>query len=189
MMNRATTLALLATVEMTAAGQPSGPSVTLNNGVKLPLLLWGSGGPTQENSTSTAPAVRDALRAGFQGIDTANHYHNQLGVAQGIAMSGVPRDEFWLQTKIEPCGHSIITPIPEGHCYTGSVAAFEDNLEQLNVTQVDLTLLHSPPCVPNSTWADPQCLWPDQPDAVRTEPLWFDFPTRTCNESFLVLAR
>ena len=156
---------MLASVAFAA---PPGPFVTLNNGVELPVLLWGSGGETQENSTSTAPAVRDALRAGFQGIDTANHYHNQVGVAAGIAESGVPRDQIWLQTKVEPCGHSLITPVLEGHCYNGTLFAFEQNLQQLDVPQVDLTLLHAPPCVPNSTWADAQCMWPDQPDAVRS---------------------
>jgi|EP00037_Helgoeca_nana_P023255 2,5-diketo-D-gluconate reductase A len=145
------------------------PTVKLNNGVKMPMMLWGSGGETQENATSTAPAVRDALITGFPGIDAANHYHNQVGVARGIAMakaSGSLKHTPWLQTKVEPCGHSIITPVRSGHCYNDTLAAFEQNLEQLDVSIVDLTLIHSPPCVPNSSWADPQCMWPDQPDAV-----------------------
>ena len=59
---------------------PTPPStVLLNNGVRMPTMLWGSGGATQENATSTAPAVADALRAGFPGLDCANHYHNQRG--------------------------------------------------------------------------------------------------------------
>jgi diketogulonate reductase-like aldo/keto reductase len=141
-------------------------AVTLNNGVVMPTMLWGSGGPTQENATATAPAVRDALLAGFPGIDCANHYHNQVGVAEGVASSGLDRASIFLSTKIEPCGHSRITPLYEGHCYNESLAAFDQNLAQLGTDYVDLTLLHSPPCVPNSTWADPQCMWPDQPDAV-----------------------
>jgi len=141
------------------------PSVRLNNGVEMPVMLWGSGGATQENSTSTRKAVSDALNTGFPGLDCANHYHNQRGVALGIHDSGLRR-KIWLQTKIEPCGNSRITPLYEGHCFNQSLAALEQNLKQLQVDQVDLTLLHSPPCVPNSTWADPQCMWPDQPDAV-----------------------
>ena len=157
-------LAVLAVVAAAALAGPSAPTtVRLNNGVVMPLMLWGSGGSTQENSTSTAPAVRDAITAGFPGIDCANHYHNQAGVARGIAMSGVSPDKLWLQTKIEPCGHSIITPLLEGHCFNQSLAAFEQNLRQLRVPSVDLTLLHSPPCVLNSTWADPQCVYPPKP--------------------------
>ena len=77
----------------------------------MPTMLWGSGGSTQENATSTRPAVRDALQQGFPGIDAANHYHNQIGVALGIKDSGVPRSKISLQTKIEPCGNSRITPL------------------------------------------------------------------------------
>ena len=141
-------------------------SILLNNGIEMPTMLWGSGGATQENATSTAPAVRDALNAGFPGIDCANHYHNQKGVAAGIQLSSVSRSDIFLLTKVEPCGNSRITPLYEGHCYNQSLAAFDENLVQLETSYVDLTLLHSPPCIPNSSWADPNCMWPDQPDAV-----------------------
>jgi len=107
-----------------------------------------------------------AIKAGFPGIDAANHYHNQVGVALGIKDAGVARDKLWIETKVEPCGHSIITPVRQGHCYNDTLAAFAQNLVQLDTAVVDITLIHSPPCVPNSSWADPQCMWPDQPDAV-----------------------
>ena len=69
-----------ATALPTSSTPPTSPStVLLNNGVRMPSMLWGSGGATQENATSTAPAVADALRAGFPGLDCANHYHNQRG--------------------------------------------------------------------------------------------------------------
>ena len=142
------------------------PTVRLNNGLEMPTMLWGSGGPTQENSTSTAPAVTAALKAGFPGIDTANHYHNQKGVAEGIAASGVARADLWLQTKVEPCGHSILQPVRPGYCHDDTLAAFDANLAQLRTSYVDLTLIHSPPCVPNASWVEGPCLWPDQPDAV-----------------------
>eukprot|EP00462_Mataza_sp_D1_P011788 CAMPEP_0175155198 /NCGR_PEP_ID=MMETSP0087-20121206/20831_1 /TAXON_ID=136419 /ORGANISM="Unknown Unknown, Strain D1" /LENGTH=339 /DNA_ID=CAMNT_0016442305 /DNA_START=50 /DNA_END=1069 /DNA_ORIENTATION=+ len=148
-----------------AVGFPNIPSVQLNNGVMMPVMLWGSGGPTQENSTSTATAVATALSVGFPGIDTANHYHNQDGVAQGIAAAKTGR-KVWITTKVEPCGHSIITPILEGNCFNGTLSAHAQNLQQLKVKVVDLTLIHSPPCKLNSSWADPLCYWPDQPDAI-----------------------
>lgn len=44
------------------------PTVALNNGIRMPAMLWGSGGPTQENATSTQAAVKLALQAGFPGI-------------------------------------------------------------------------------------------------------------------------
>ena len=36
-------------------------------------------------------AVATALKLGFSGVDTANHYMNQEAVARGIARSGVSR--------------------------------------------------------------------------------------------------
>jgi diketogulonate reductase-like aldo/keto reductase len=125
-------------------------------------MLYGTGGAhTQENVTATIAAVALAVSkdVGFPGIDGANHYHNQDGVAKGIALSGTPREKLWMQTKIEPCGHSIVR---HGHCYEDSLAAFTQNLEQLNTSYVDMTLIHSPPCVPNSTWADAACVWDDE---------------------------
>lgn len=134
------------------------PTAKLNNGVEMPLILWGSGGSTQENATTTEAAVALALSGdvNFPGVDCANHYHNQQGVASGIAKSGKKADEVWVQTKVEPCGHSVVR---NGHCHNDTLKAFEQNLKQLNMKVVDLTLIHSPPCVPNTTWADPQCYW------------------------------
>lgn len=149
-----------------ASPLPVVPTVLLNNGLEMPVMLWGSGGPTSDNSTSTASAVTTALEVGFTGIDTANHYHNQKGVAAGIANAKKKSSDIWLQTKVEPCGNSIITPLRQGHCYNDTLYAFQENLVELGASVVDMTLIHGPPCVLNSTWADPQCYWPDQPDAV-----------------------
>ena len=137
------------------------PSVVLNNGIRMPSVLWGAGGPTQEKGPETVAAVTLAVGAGvgFPGIDNANHYHNQAAVAAGIAASGTARNSLWLQTKVEPCGHSIVR---DGHCYEDTLAAFDQNLAQLNTSSVELTLIHSPPCVPNSAWADKQCVWDDE---------------------------
>ena len=59
------------------------PTVLLNSGVKMPVVIYGTGGAhTQDNVTGTAIATGLALSAavGFAGIDGANHYHNQIGV-------------------------------------------------------------------------------------------------------------
>ena len=93
---------------------------------------------------------------GFAGIDSANHYHNQIGVRDGIRASGTPRSKLWIQTKVEPCGHSVVR---EKHCYEDTLTAFDSNLQQLDVDVVDMTLIHAPPCIPNSSWADAKCVW------------------------------
>jgi 2,5-diketo-D-gluconate reductase A len=151
-------LAVLLAFCLLPSGLSGTPTVTLNNGLEMPQIVYGTGGPTQENQTSTEAAVAVAVSPGvaYQGLDCANHYHNQQGVARGIAKSGTAREKLWLQTKVEPCGHSIIR---DGHCYNDTLAAFEQNLKQLNTSVVDMTLIHSPPCVPNSGWADAKCVW------------------------------
>jgi 2,5-diketo-D-gluconate reductase A len=82
--------------------------------------------------------------------------HNQIGVRDGIAASGTPRKALWVQTKVEPCGHSVVR---EHHCYEDTLTVLAQNLQQLDMPFVDMTLIHAPPCVPNSGWADPTCLW------------------------------
>lgn len=139
-------------------------TVTLNNGLRMPAIIYGSGGAvTQANVSATATAVALAVSSsvGFPGIDCASNYHNQVGVAQGIAASGTKRNEIWLQSKIPPCGHSIVR---DGHCFEDSLRAFDQNLKELATEYIDLMLIHSPPCVPNSSWADPECVWKDPLD-------------------------
>ena len=150
-------------------------TIALNNGVAMPRIIYGAGGSsTQDNVTGTILALKLALSSevGFAGLDTANHYHNSIGVRDGIAASGKPRESLWVQTKVEPCGHSIIR---HGHCHNDTLAVFEQNLQQLGVESVDMTLIHAPPCVPNSGWADATCLWdsaiyPSRCDCSAAEP-------------------
>jgi 2,5-diketo-D-gluconate reductase A len=152
---------LLVCASLPSHGLSDTPVVVLNNGLSMPQIVYGTGGPTQENQTSTEAAVAVAVspQVAYQGLDCANHYHNQEGVARGIAKSGTKREALWLQTKVEPCGHSIIR---DGHCFNDTLAAFEQNLKQLNTLVVDMTLIHAPPCVPNSGWADAACVWDDE---------------------------
>ena len=45
-----------------------------------------------------------ALKVGFAGIDTANHYHNQLGCAKAI--KDFP--SAWITSKVESCNNSYV---------------------------------------------------------------------------------
>ena len=89
----ATALLLLV---VAAAASSSTAYVKLNNGVMMPALIYGSGGAhTQDNVTGTTIAIAKAVSSsiGFKGVDMANHYHNQIGVRDGIKMSGTPRSK------------------------------------------------------------------------------------------------
>lgn len=122
------------------------------------MMILGVGAATWQNNTATEKCVMDALIAGFPGIDTANHYRNQVGVAQGVAAArqqGVTGD-IWLQTKVEGCGNAVEpqTPVRLGLCFNDTLDRVKQNLVELSVEKVDLTLLHSPPCIPNASWVE-----------------------------------
>ncbi|KAL1524736.1 hypothetical protein AB1Y20_019619 [Prymnesium parvum] len=156
-------LMLLASRREPLAPRPI-PLVRLSNGVELPLLLLGTGATTWMNSSAAAAQVHAALLAGFPGVDTANHYRNQRGVARGIAAARAAgwSGRLWLQTKVEGCGASVDprSRILSSNCFNGTYEAVLRNLEELGVERVDLTLLHSPPCVAGAAWVQPAPGWP-----------------------------
>ena len=79
-------------------------------------------------------AVEDALAIGYRHIDTARAYGNEREVGQGIAAAGVPRNEFFLTTKIwrEEYAPDDLRARPRTRC------------ENLQVDGLDLLLMHWP---------------------------------------------
>ena len=61
---------------------------TLNNGVKIPKLALGT---WEIPDNEVAAPVKNALKMGYRHIDTAQAYHNEKGVGQGIKDSGIAR--------------------------------------------------------------------------------------------------
>ena len=129
------------------------PTTKLSNGVDMPMLILGTGTSTWRNDTSTAATVKMGLLAGFNAVDTANSYRNQKGVADGIAAarSAGFTGPVWVTTKIEGCGSPDSGVID---CYNDTLKKFEENLALLRAPQVDLTMLHAPPCIPNAPWTE-----------------------------------
>ncbi|MEY4743096.1 MAG: hypothetical protein RIR34_435 [Actinomycetota bacterium] len=107
-------------------------SVTLNNGVEMPLLGFGV---FQIPDAETEKAVSEALEVGYRSIDTAAAYMNEAAVGRAIAASGIPRDEIFVTTKlwVQDAGD-------EGNTHR----AFERSLELLGLDYVDLYLIHQP---------------------------------------------
>jgi 2,5-diketo-D-gluconate reductase A len=66
---------------------PQIPHVTLNNGVRMPILGFGV---YQIPAGQTEQAVTDALAAGYRSIDTAAAYVNEEAVGRAIKNSGIP---------------------------------------------------------------------------------------------------
>ena len=71
--------------------------VTLNNGVKMPILGYGVYQVTKEECER---CVLDALKVGYRAIDTAQSYFNERPVGRAIKDSGIDRKNIFLSTKI-----------------------------------------------------------------------------------------
>ena len=106
--------------------------VTLNNGVKMPML--GYGVFKVEDGQVGVDAAKTALATGYRSIDTAAIYGNEKAVGQAIKESGIKREEIFLTTKL--WNEVQRTGDPE--------AAFAQSLEDLGVDYVDLYLIHWP---------------------------------------------
>ena len=107
------------------------PSVLLSGGGRLPLVSLGTGsGQHADVATATGLWIRNGGRA----IDTAHDYMDQGAVRKGIASSGVPASSLFLTTKIS-CG-----------TYDKASRQIADNLRQLGVPTVNLTLIHFDYC-------------------------------------------
>ena len=105
--------------------------ITLNNGVELPAIGLGV---FQTPPDVTTTAVQEALRAGYRHIDTAAAYMNEREVGEGIRLSGVPREEIFIETKLWISDYG----------YEAALHGFEKSAKKLGVEQIDLLLLHQP---------------------------------------------
>jgi 2,5-diketo-D-gluconate reductase A len=107
------------------------PTVTLNNGVEMPVLGFGV---FQIPAEQTERAVLDALAAGYRSLDTAASYGNEEAVGRAIAASGVPREELFVTTKLwtQDTGEQA------------TERAFDTSLRNLGLEYLDLYLIHQP---------------------------------------------
>lgn len=105
--------------------------VKLNNGVEMPILGFGV---YQIPREETKRCVLDAINAGFRAIDTAQSYFNEAEVGDAIKESGIPREEFFITTKIWI----------DNYGYEKCKASVEESLKKLKTDYIDLVLLHQP---------------------------------------------
>jgi 2,5-diketo-D-gluconate reductase A len=76
----------------------STPTVTLNNGVEMPIL--GFGVFQVPDPAECERSVRDALDVGYRLLDTAASYGNEAAVGAAIAGSGIDRADIFVTTKL-----------------------------------------------------------------------------------------
>ena len=105
--------------------------VTLNNGIKMPILGYGV---YQVDAEETERCVLDAISVGYRHIDTAQAYGNEEGVGNAIKKCGVPRDELFITTKVWISNAG----------YEKAKASIGESLKKLKTDYIDLLLIHQP---------------------------------------------
>jgi len=104
----------------------------LNNGVQIPRL--GLGVYQIPPGKSTVKAVKYALEIGYNHIDTAKIYGNEVDVGKAIKDNDSKREEIFITTKIWNSDQG----------YDSTLKAFDSSLKRLGLSYVDLYLIHWP---------------------------------------------
>jgi len=111
-------------------------TVTLNNGLKMPLV--GYGVFRVPEGEDLAEAVKTAIAKGYRSIDTAQVYRNEESVGRGIRAAIeeglVTREELFITSKVWNDGLS----------YEETLAAYDSSLEKIGLDYLDLYLVHWP---------------------------------------------
>lgn len=104
---------------------------TLNNGVKIPCVAFGTFKAAQENNKKV---IGTAIETGYRYFDTASYYGTETYLGEAIRDSGISREEFFLTSKMwkDEMG------------YENTKRAFELSLENLGTDYLDLYLIHWP---------------------------------------------
>ena len=81
-------------------------------------------------------SVLYALEQGYRMIDTARAYGNEHEVGEAIRESGLAREDLFIVTKLRT---------PHATSYEETIQRCQESLENLDLQQMDLYLVHSPP--------------------------------------------
>lgn len=104
----------------------------LNNGIAIPKVGFGTW--QIQGGQQTYDAVRLALKAGYRHIDTAKAYRNEKSVGEAILDSDVDRENVFVTSKLPAATKT----------YDGAIADFRSTMKELNLSYLDLYLIHAP---------------------------------------------
>jgi 2,5-diketo-D-gluconate reductase A len=124
------------------------PTVALNNGVKMPMLGFGTNTLRGDDG---ARYVQEAISVGYRLIDTATIYGNEESVGAGIQKSGIDRKELFVTSKlwVDDAG------------YENAKKAFQTSLDKLGTDYLDLYLIHRPRGDVKGSWKAMEELYED----------------------------
>jgi 2,5-diketo-D-gluconate reductase A len=107
------------------------PTVTLNNGVQMPILGLGV---YQMSAEECERSVSDAIQAGYRLFDTASAYGNEEALGKALKRSDVPREQLFVTTKLWVSDAT----------YDKAKRAFDRSMQLLGLDYLDLYLIHQP---------------------------------------------
>ena len=107
------------------------PTITLNNGVEIPQLGFGT---YQVPPAEARDATLAAFEVGYRHIDTAEMYGNERQVGQAVRDSGLDRGDVFVTSKLNNGFHA----------YDDALKAFDRTMDDLHIGYLDLFLIHWP---------------------------------------------
>lgn len=105
--------------------------IKLRNNIKMPMIGYGT---ARLLGNECYNSVKDAIKAGYRHFDTASMYNNEAFVGKAIYDSGIPRNEFFITTKLYHVTNN----------YDLAIAQINKSLEDLKTDYIDLLLIHEP---------------------------------------------
>lgn len=108
------------------------PVTTLSNGIPMPELGFGSA--ALGNGEEFRTAMDSAVSYGYRFFDTAPFYENEAEVGDFLRGCGVPREEFFISTKLPNACHA----------YEDTIAAFDQALKNMKLDYLDQYVIHFP---------------------------------------------
>jgi diketogulonate reductase-like aldo/keto reductase len=100
--------------------------------VEIPQLGFGVYKINQGKNGAFEKTISEAIKAGYRHFDTARIYGNEEALGQAITNSGVPREEFFLTSKVWTTDLG----------YERTQRAFEESCKKMKTSYLDMYLIH-----------------------------------------------
>ncbi|WP_226035251.1 aldo/keto reductase [Aquibacillus saliphilus] len=108
------------------------PEITLNDGVTLPVIGFGT---SKLRGNQGASAIQSAIDdAGYRLIDSAYNYENEGAVGEAVRRSSAPREQLRITSKLPGRYQG----------YDKAITTVEESLYRANLDYYDLYLIHWP---------------------------------------------